>query len=451
MTAQLTDIWIPKDRHRKTIDSSKIDSLAVSMQSNGLIQPIVVVREPDGNGHSLRLIAGERRLRAAMKLNWTNIETIERDNLTPLQQEEIELDENVMRENLPWPEECAAKKRIWEIRAELYGETVEEVAEHVGEGRGTFWEDARLASAIESIPELANAKNKTDAARKLRHIQRRGALEELSRRRAIVPIEGTDYSSRVHLGDCISIMKEFEDGCAQCVLTDPPYGIQLDAGETKKGNVHAAIYEDDHYDIMEVVALAAREAYRLLQSNTHAYFFFDIKAYSSVLKLLQDAGFTVDPIPLIWIKNMSGQVNHPDSRWGSAYEAVFFCRKGLRALLKQGQSNVLKHDVVPSGKKIHPTEKPTALLRQLIESSTVAGEVILDMFGGSGSTAEAALQTGRNFITIEKDPAYHQGILERLSKVKGPSERGMGETREVLDEAGLTEEEEYDLERHNTD
>ena len=94
-------------------------------------------------------------------------------------------------------------------------------------------------------------------------------------------------------------------------------------------------------------------------------------------------------------------------------QAIFFAR----AMLKQGQGNVLAYDPVPGNRKIHPTEKPVGMLRQLIETSTVPGEVVLDMFGGSGSTGEAAIQTGRNFILIEKDPAYHAGIIERLSNL----------------------------------
>ena len=430
MKSLISSIWIPKDRQRRTIDDSTIDSLAVSMQNHGLIQPIVVVREPDGiDGHALRLVAGERRLRAAKKLGWTEINADDFGDLSPLQREEVELDENLLHENLPWPEECAAKKRIWEIRAELYGETVGQVAEHVGDSKGGFWEDARLAKAIEIVPELAKAKNKTQAQNKLRLIQRRMGLEERAKERAVGSDELGDIANHIHLGDCLSIMKEWEDGIVHCIVTDPPYGIQLDSGETKKANPHPAIYVDDHYDVMDLVALTAKEAYRLLVSNSHAYFFFDIKAYALVLKLLQDAGFVVDPIPLIWVKNLSGQVNHPDSRFGSGYEACFFCRKGNRALLKQGQSNALQFDVVPSGKKIHPTEKPVALLRALIETSTVAGETVLDMFGGSGSTSEAAIQTGRNFITIEKDVAFHQGILERLSQ--SSTSKGLDSKEEV--------------------
>jgi hypothetical protein len=168
---------------------------------------------------------------------------------------------------------------------------------------------------------------------------------------------------------------------------------------------------------MDLYAQIVPEAFRILRENTHAYFFFDIKQYARILRLLTEAGFTVDPIPLLWVKPGSGQVNHPDSRWGSGYEACFFCRKGTRGLLKQGQSNVLQHDPVPGNKKIHPVEKPVSLLRQLIESSTAPGEVVVDFFGGSGSTAEAAMQTGRNFLLCEKDPAFHAGILDRLSKV----------------------------------
>ena len=178
---------------------------------------------------------------------------------------------------------------------------------------------------------------------------------------------------------------------------------------------------------MDLTARAAHLAFKLLAPNTHAYFWFDIKAHAKVLKILQDAGFTVDPIPLLWVKPGPGQVNHPDSRWGSGYEACFFCRKGNRALLKQGQSNILSYDPVPPAKKIHPTEKPTALLRQLIETSTAPSETVVDLFGGSGSTAEAAIQTGRNFLLCEKDPSYHEGILQRLGNLEGPNTFQKGE------------------------
>jgi len=419
MKIKISNIIVKPGRQRQTYSKEGIDSLAASM-SKRQINPITVedagIRESDGE-QTYTLIAGERRLIAAKQLNWQEIEAQLITDLDDLEREEIELDENLQRENLSWQEEVNAKKRIWEIRAKLYGETVEEVAQHVGMSRGSLWEDARLAKVMEDVPELKTAKNKTQAMNKLRLLTRRMALQELAQRGTILADSNEDFSTRVHQGNCVEIMREWPDEIVHCVVTDPPYGIDLDKGETKKGSAHPTIYADDHYDIMEVVSLAAKEAYRLLKPSTHAYFWFDIKAYQKVFDLLSSIGFVVDPVPLLWTKNTPGQVNHPDSRWASGYEACFFCRKGPshRALLKQGASNVLKYDTVPPGKKIHPVEKPTALLRQLIEASTVEGEVVLDMFGGSGSTAEAAIQTGRNFITIEKDEAFYAGILERLS------------------------------------
>ena len=425
MDITIKEIYIPPDRQRKTVKESAIAELAVSIQAKGQLHPLTVapidrVRFPDAPPHiNYQLIAGYRRLLACALLKLPAVRVELRDNLTQIEQEEIELDENLQRENLTWQEEIKAKARLVALRGELYGDSIRDVATHVGESRGELWEDQRLAKAIELLPELANSKNKTQAQNKLRLLQRR---ETLSKKATELQAGTADpallaYTSKIKLGNALEIVKTWPTGVFHCVVTDPPYGINLDSGETKKGNPHPQIYSDDTYDIMDLFAQIIPEAFRVLQENTHAYFFFDIKQYARIFRLLTDAGFTVDPIPLLWVKPGSGQVNHPDSRWGSGYEACFFCRKGNRALLRQGQSNVLQHDPVPSNRKIHPVEKPVSLLRQLIESSTAPGETVIDFFGGSGSTAEAALQTGRNFLLCEKDAAFHAGILERLSKV----------------------------------
>jgi len=425
MEIPIKEIFIPPDRQRREVKESAVAELAVSIQARGQLHPVVVteldrVRFPDAPAHlQYQLVAGYRRLLANALLKRQEIKAELLSNLTRLEQEEIELDENLMREQLSWQDEVKAKARLVDLRKQLYGDSIRDVATHVGESRGELWEDQRLAKAIELIPELAQSKNKTQAQNKLRLLQRRETLT--AKAAELQAGQGNPallaFEAKVKLGDAVQIAKTWPTGVFHCVVTDPPYGINLDSGETKKGNQHPAIYADDTYDVMDLYAQIVPEAYRILRENTHAYFFFDIKQYARILRLLTEAGFTVDPIPLLWVKPGSGQVNHPDSRWGSGYEACFFCRKGTRGLLKQGQSNVLQHDPVPGNKKIHPVEKPVSLLRQLIESSTAPGEVVVDFFGGSGSTAEAAMQTGRNFLLCEKDPAFHAGILERLSKV----------------------------------
>ena len=427
LQVSISTIFIPPDRQRTKVNESAIAELAVSLQTLGQLHPITLmpldrVRFPDAPEIcDFQLVAGYRRLLATALNKYRTIEANFREDLDEFQAKEIELDENLRRENLPWQDEVRAKSALLELRSRLYGDSVRDVAAHIGEAKSQTWEDAKLAKAMEVIPELANAKNKTQAQNKLRLLVRREALTAKAEERQASTAVASNIAGKVKLGDCLTITKEWASGIIDCVITDPPYGISLDEGETKKGSPHPTIYADDHYDIMDLTARVASEAFRLLRENTHAYFFFDIKAYGNILRMLSVVGFTVDPIPLLWVKPGPGQVNHPDSRWGSGYEACFFCRKGNRALLKQGQSNVLAHDPVPSGKKIHPVEKPTSLIRQLIESSTAPGEVILDFFGGSGSTGEAALQTGRNFLICERDPAFHQGIVDRLEAASSGS------------------------------
>ena len=449
----LSAIYISKDRQRNKVNEGKVAELAVSIQAHGLLNPIVVepldrVRFPDAPPSCThRLLAGYRRLLSHALIKKPMIRVTLKEDVDQLEAEEIELDENLMREELPWQDEVKAKQRILEIRKQKYGESIRDVADHIGESRGELWEDSRLAKAMEVMPELAGAKNKTQAQNKLRLAVRRANLTEKAEEMRSGQTEiSTDLTTRVRFGDSVKLSKELKSESVHLILTDPPYGINLDEGETKKGSNHPTIYADDTYDIMDLTALIAREAYRILVPDAHAYFWFDIKAHGKVLHMLTEAGFTVDPIPLIWVKPGSGQVNHPDSRWASCYEACFFCRKGSRALLKQGQSNLLTYDPVPSKKKIHPVEKPVGLLRQLIESSTAPGEIVVDFFGGSGSTAEAALQLGRDFILFEKDEAYHAGILERLSKLQSSSNRDSRLDKESDDYDPLAALEEEGLE-----
>lgn len=443
MQIRISEIFIPPDRQRVKVTESKIAELAISIKTFGQLHAITVakmdfVRFPDAAPHlKYILVAGYRRSLATTVLKEPYIEANFREELDPLQQAEIELDENLQREQLSYQDECNAKLKMMNIRRELYGDSIRDVAEHVGESRGEFWEDIQLAKAMAIIPDLGKAKNKTQAKNKLRLITRRMKMQEKAEELANAVERDPSlsiFTTKVFLGDCTDVVKTWADGCLHCVITDPPYGIGLDQGEMKKGNLHPVIYEDDHYKIMDLYERIAREAYRLLRDDTHAYFFFDIKAYSEVYKALSGVGFNVEPIPLIWAKPGSGQTNDPSVRWGNSYETCFFCRKGNRALLRQGQANVLNHAPVPHSQKIHAVEKPTALLRQLIESSTVKGEVIADFFGGSGSLAQAAMELGRNFLIVEKDAGYHAQIIDRLSKLVENSINETGESDELDDD-----------------
>src|SRR3990167_6538725 len=286
-TIPLRQIYISPDRQRTKVAENKVAELALSIQAHGLLNPVVIepldfIRFPDAADHCThRLLAGYRRLLSHALLKIPEIPYTLKENIDSVEAEEIELDENLMREELPWQDAVKAKARIVEIRRSKYGESVRDVAEHINESKSELWEDTQLAKAMVLMPELANAKNKTQAQNKLRLAVRRASLTEKAEAIRTQPtIVSMDLSKRVLLGDAALLAKSIPSESVHLILTDPPYGINLDAGETKKGSPHPTIYGDTTdatYDIQDLTALIAKEAYRILVPDAHAYFWFDIK------------------------------------------------------------------------------------------------------------------------------------------------------------------------------
>ena len=79
--------------------------------------------------------------------------------------------------------------------------------------------------------------------------------------------------------------------------------------------------------------------------------------------------------------------------------------------------NILDVPNIKAGTKVHPTEKPVDLMKILIENSSNKGDIVLDMFMGSGSTGVAALETGRKFIGIEIDENFYKVAYDRIHKL----------------------------------
>ena len=99
--------------------------------------------------------------------------------------------------------------------------------------------------------------------------------------------------------------------------------------------------------------------------------------------------------------------------YASNYESFFLCHKGRRDLNRPGISNVFTHPRLSPQRKVHPTEKPTSLLRDLIEQSSAPGELVVDPFAGSSSTLVAAFECKRRAWGVELDKEYHaQGVLK---------------------------------------
>nr|DAI44329.1 MAG TPA: adenine-specific methyltransferase [Bacteriophage sp.] len=153
---------------------------------------------------------------------------------------------------------------------------------------------------------------------------------------------------------------------------------------------------------------------RVLKETGSFYFFTDWRGYAYYFPMI-NAALPVRNL-IVWDKK-SG----PGSFYSFAHELIIFGT--YRSKTKAGVgSNVWREAAFSSGarstdgEKVHPTQKPVALLTRMIEDSTEPGAVVLDTFMGSGTTAVACLKSGRQFIGFELDEQYHAIAQQRIAE-----------------------------------
>lgn len=215
----------------------------------------------------------------------------------------------------------------------------------------------------------------------------------------------------IYHGDCREVLPTLTE-TVDLLLTDPPYGENWQSNF--RDRPFDAIQGDDgSLDVCEAISLACKR----LRRHRHVYVFGRPDLSGAPL---------TEAVELIWDKEMLG-LGDLSLPWGTSHEPITFATyeystanrargKGrLAARLRQG--SVLR---VPrpnaAAVRHHPTEKPVYLLRQLIESSSLIGETVLDPFIGVGSTAVAARLEGRRCIGIEIDERYCEVAAKRLAR-----------------------------------
>jgi DNA modification methylase len=419
MDVRLADIKVG-ERFRKKFDG--MDELAESILKHGLIEPIIVDED-------LNLIAGERRFRAHEKLGLKTIEVKKMSDLSDLEKKEIELEENIQRKQFTWQEEVHAKNRLHQLKVEMHGKAVKgheglgwglkDTANALGETKGTVSVDLQLAKGLRAFPELLKEKNKSTAYKKLKKMQERVLQEELNKR---LKSYGLAEHPSIILGDCVAEMKKLEANSVDLILTDPPYGMDYEKCKTQDRDVAAlqAGWEDGEEETFDLLDKVFAEAFRVLKQDRHMFVFCACDKSHILVDLMRKHGFEVNSVPIIWDKG-SGSYPSQGVNFVASYEAFLHVRKGKRKL-NGSPRNVFPIKRCSAKNKIHPTQKPTQLLRDLIGYTTTLGEMVLDPFAGSGSTIVAARETSRQAIGIEINPEYHQKIVKRLENLEESAE-----------------------------
>jgi ParB/RepB/Spo0J family partition protein len=409
-----------------------LEQLKVSIKDNGLISPIALQTLKNG---SFRLLAGERRLQACTDLGWEEIDAkIWTDELSELDVRCIELAENLDRKDFTWQEKVRLEAHIHALQVEEHGEKISptggghsqaDTARFLGVSPGEVSVNLKLAKAFDAVPELAESKTREDALKMLRSLQETAIHEELLRRAAETQVENpeTDEESRMKmcgsfiLGDAREEMRKVGDEEMDFIEIDPPYAVNLDSlkqGESNAMEEYTEVTDHTYYEFMGSIL---NEAARILKNGRWLVLWHGHHHSQVLASMLRARGFTVAPIPAIWVKP-SGQCNHPEYTMASCYEMFHYASKGNAILLKQGRPNVFHVSPVPPQRKIHPTEKPIELLEALLQTFTMKGMHALIPFLGSGATLMAAANQGVDAFGFDLSEKFKRGYEVRILSQK---------------------------------
>ncbi len=217
-------------------------------------------------------------------------------------------------------------------------------------------------------------------------------------------------SSFLFLADCLNVLDDLPDESVDCILTDPPYGVNYKSLSRIMPKTTIVNDGPEAYCLLDkAMAIAVQK----LKFNSHVYIFTDWHAYEPMAEVVKKY-FNLKNV-LVWVKNNRTR-GDLKGNYGYQHEMVLYAHKGRRHLLGKRDGNVLHFDKVYSNRMRHPTEKPVKLLEYLIKKSTSPGEVVLDMFMGSGSTCVAAKHLKRNYVGIEIDEVWYKVAKERLAE-----------------------------------
>jgi DNA modification methylase len=199
-------------------------------------------------------------------------------------------------------------------------------------------------------------------------------------------------------GDCISIMRSLPANSVDFIPTDPPYLVRYKDREGR------SIQNDSNSDWL-IPAFA--EAYRVLEQDRFMVSFYGWTQVDKFFHAWRSVWFRVVGHVVFRKQYVS------KSRFLKyQHEQAYLLAKGKPALPENPIADVI--DMPYSGNKLHPTQKPVAALKPLIEAFTQEHDLILDPFCGSGSTLVAAKILKRRYLGIELDPEYHAVATKRL-------------------------------------
>lgn len=224
----------------------------------------------------------------------------------------------------------------------------------------------------------------------------------------------------VILGDCFENLNNIANDSISLILIDPPYEISkksnFKSGSNTKYNKISIDFGEWDKEELDLHTLF-KHYKRILKPGGTLIIFYDIWKCNKLKDLSLKYGFKQNRI-CQWIKNNPTPINSKINYLSNAIEFFFTFTKGKNPIFNSKYDNGIYNYPLCHGKERteHPTQKPLLLFKSIIEKHSNPGDIILDTFGGSGTTAIASIQTNRQYIIMERDDKYYTIINNRIKQ-----------------------------------
>lgn len=211
-------------------------------------------------------------------------------------------------------------------------------------------------------------------------------------------------TNRIYNGDCLEGMKSIPEKSVNITLTDIPYGVvnRESNGLRNLDKENADVFNIDMDELLS-------EIHRVTEGQI--IIFCAKEQFSEIYKFFANKKGTTRSI--IWQKTNPSPMNGQYVYLSGVEHAVWFKPRGRKIFNAHCKNTVFTYS--NGSRKIHPTQKNVDLFKELITDNSNEKEIVFDPFMGSGTTAVAAIDTGRNYLGFELDEDYHKLSEKRIS------------------------------------
>lgn len=386
---------VPYSRNARTHPPEHVEQIARSIREFGWTNPILI----DGNG---QIIAGHGRHAAARLLGLRRVPVIVLDGLSEAQKRALVIADNKLTDNSSFDLDLL-KIELVELQEEGFDLSL------------TFFSPEELEDLL--VEELPLDEGDPDAAPE--------AQEQT------VSVPGDVWvlgEHRVMCGDSTSIDawdRLMRGEKADCVWTDPPYNVdygeknksleQVGKGVSSAGSIGNDKLKDA--DFLEFLTEAFSAVFAVMQEGAPIYVAHSDLQGLAFRQAFARAGFSFSGC-LVWKKNVL-VLGRSDYQW--IHEPILYGWKpGAKHPWYGGRDKTtVIEEAKPSRSADHPTMKPVALIERMLRNSAKRGDIIVDAFGGSGSTLIAAHRLGMRARLMELDPKFCDVIVRRWQEITG--------------------------------